>query len=152
MVRRLSNVEELGSQRKFRLHRDSVTLARERRFNAGGVSPGPSMKRDPVSITRKRMLGSQSGDSTERDVWTKAEDGNSIGLPIRDVAGVGYHGLKGAEMDHAMESPLSPAVPVLLSQGGSAGHHIRIIKWAYWLSMHSNNGATAIGRRGNLTT
>ncbi|ORY17851.1 hypothetical protein BCR34DRAFT_610738 [Clohesyomyces aquaticus] len=52
-IHALSNMEE--TDQKFRGHRDSVTLARSRIFNAGGVSPELFVHRDSISMAKKRM-------------------------------------------------------------------------------------------------
>ncbi|KAF2733053.1 hypothetical protein EJ04DRAFT_296738 [Polyplosphaeria fusca] len=64
--RRLSNVED--SELKFRGHRDSVTLARSRIFNAGGVSPELFMHRDSVSMAKKRMHAKNHATLGARDI------------------------------------------------------------------------------------
>jgi hypothetical protein len=51
--RKLSNLEE--ADLKFRGHRDSVTLARTRILQSGGVSPELFMHRDSVAMAKKRM-------------------------------------------------------------------------------------------------
>lgn len=54
-AQRCFNLDEL--RRYFQNHRDSVLLAQQRIFKAGGVSPERIMHRDSVSIARKRMRG-----------------------------------------------------------------------------------------------
>ncbi|OCK86358.1 hypothetical protein K432DRAFT_412727 [Lepidopterella palustris CBS 459.81] len=65
-IRRLSNLEEADV--RFRAHRDSVVLARQRIFNAGGVSPELFMHRDSVSIAKRRMMKKNHAQSAARDV------------------------------------------------------------------------------------
>ncbi|KAF2267866.1 hypothetical protein CC78DRAFT_30934 [Lojkania enalia] len=62
--RRLSNIDE--SEMKFRGHRDSVTLARARIFNAGGISPELLMHRDSVTIAKRRLRAKNHAAAASR--------------------------------------------------------------------------------------
>jgi hypothetical protein len=52
---RASDVDEFSDLNHFHGHRDSVTLARSRIHNSGGISPDLFMHRDSVSMAKKRM-------------------------------------------------------------------------------------------------
>ncbi|KAF2712414.1 hypothetical protein K504DRAFT_480086 [Pleomassaria siparia CBS 279.74] len=126
-LRRFSNVEE--SDLKFRGHRDSVTLARSRIFNAGGVSPELFMHRDSVSIAKKRMHTRNHAISSAREIpkprssrGTASEpsfEADDLGeaLPVIPAKAVAKKALKS-----------SSSASMLIPQQTSMNRHIRIVE------------------------
>lgn len=65
IAQRRFNLDE--PRRYFQNRRDSVLLAQQRIFKAGGVSPERVMHRDSVSIARKRMREKNAAQLAARD-------------------------------------------------------------------------------------
>ncbi|KAF2244144.1 hypothetical protein BU26DRAFT_522847 [Trematosphaeria pertusa] len=81
--RRLSNMDE--SEMRFRGHRDSVTIARTRMFDVGGISPELFMHRDSVAIAKKRMHGRSHAVSDVRDILRSKVKRSELLSTIEDV-------------------------------------------------------------------
>ncbi|KAF1947998.1 hypothetical protein EJ02DRAFT_333413, partial [Clathrospora elynae] len=64
--RKLSNIDE--DDRKFRGHRDSVTIAHSRLVHSGGISPELFAHRDSVSMAKKRMHARNHATSAAREI------------------------------------------------------------------------------------
>jgi len=122
-IRRLSNVDE--SDMKFRGHRDSVTLARSRIHNSGGISPELFMHRDSVSMAKKRMHARNHAISNARDIsrpkGTDSERMSSMDdLDLPSPTSVKEHAAK------ALKS--SSSASMLRPQSEGAKRHIRILE------------------------
>lgn len=81
---RCFNLDE--PRRYFQNHLDSVLLAQQRIFKAGGVSPGRVMHRDSVSITRKRMREKNAAQLAARDTPREAQVVFERLRPIADTS------------------------------------------------------------------
>lgn len=81
---RCFNLDE--PRRYFQTHLDSVLLAQQRIFKAGGVSPGRVMHRDSVSITRKRMREKNAAQLAARDTPREAQVVFERLRPIADTS------------------------------------------------------------------
>lgn len=120
-MRRLSNMEE--SDMKFRNHRDSLTLARSRIFNAGGVSPELFRHRDSIAMAKRRMHARNHAISGARE--------------IHDTSGSAVNGTKQSSqlqtpstIKQAAANALKRkgSAPMLLPQPTVVPQHIRIIE------------------------
>lgn len=126
--RRLSNIED--SEVKFRGHRDSVTLARSRNFNAGGVSPELFVHRDSVAMAKKRMHTRNHATLAARQI-----------PQLKTIVSDSYSSVNGRLNDDE-SSPLAPqklqsaingleadaSDSILDQQPTNTGRHIRIIE------------------------
>ncbi|KAF2115910.1 hypothetical protein BDV96DRAFT_492338 [Lophiotrema nucula] len=122
--RRLSNVEE--SEMKFRGHRDSVTLARSRIFNAGGVSPELFSHRDSIVMAKKRMHAKNHATSAARampyPIATASE-------PLLDVDDIHKGSLSPERKQDAMKGLKNSSSASMPAQKPTDAHrHIRILE------------------------
>jgi len=123
-LRRLSNMDD--ADLKFRGHRDSVTLARSRIFNAGGVSPELFMHRDSVSMAKKRMHVRNHAVSSAREIPTPKFTVSNPSPPLNE-----------RELEWGLTPPKEAASQVLknsssasmlLPQAKGGNRHIQIVE------------------------
>ncbi|KAF2203395.1 hypothetical protein GQ43DRAFT_267409 [Delitschia confertaspora ATCC 74209] len=118
-LRRLSNMEE---ERKFRWHRDSVALARERMFHEGPIAPELYMKRDSIAIARKRMHQRNHAISAARETGKKADELRSVFSKAADSKGSGSKTSRTGDV--LADSQTETAA--LLPRAAAHSRHIRI--------------------------
>ena len=122
--RRLSNLD--NSELKFREHRDSVTLARSRIFNVGGVSPEHFMHRDSIAMAKKRMHARNHAVSHARDIPRAQFVASESLVPIDDATDVSASSLK---IQSALKGLKGSASTSMLAPQPASGHrHIRILE------------------------
>ncbi|KAF2865924.1 hypothetical protein BDV95DRAFT_612167 [Massariosphaeria phaeospora] len=115
-IRKLSNLEEIDL--RFQGHRNSVTLARSRIFNDGGVSPELFMHRDSVSMAKKRMHERNHATSFARPIHKtrSLEDLSCSASPVDGLA-------------NATEAlKYGTATSIFQPKPNAAPRHIRIVE------------------------
>lgn len=123
MERRLSNLED--SEVRFRGHRDSVTLARSRIFNAGGVSPELFMHRDSISMAKKRMHARNHAISVAREI---PQSNLTVSEPLATIDDVDASP-PASKIQSALKGLKNSASTSMLTPQSANNHrHIRIIE------------------------
>ncbi|KAF2473136.1 uncharacterized protein BDR25DRAFT_129036, partial [Lindgomyces ingoldianus] len=123
-IRRFSNMED--SDLKFRGHRDSVTLARSRILNAGGVSPELFMHRDSISMAKKRMHAKNHASSSAREIPHLNHVASDPPSPIADLSMSSSSAPTRKNTAEGLKTKDSASM--LVRQDASLNRHIRIIE------------------------